>query len=637
MFYPLQKSSSTSWIVCLCLLYLLVQTIYLPFAIFSDDDLWLAFHTYQFHDALPYRDFAPYKTVLGYYVLLLPLSLFHGVILPLINTKLFLALLNTVFFLLSARWLTRYLSPAGVLLSLSLILFSSLFLSYATEIRVDMLAYWCCLFGALWIISGRMVLAGLFLSTAFLISQKAFWHIAAIDVGLWVILFSKDRWFSVRSFGFFHLALIIPLMSYIAIWAALSSMHTVLHSMFYEAYLVSALESYNAFRAAFWQMSLTNNPIFFMLFPITLWSVLTAESDSAPNRADKPREDGYAQRLFLFVYGFILTLWTISYKQPFLYNMIVLVPAYFLLYAAFFDWLCKLFHSTASTLLISKKSLMILTGCYLTALIVTICYFSLPVIYVTMGLVPLFLTRYLLCQPEAQFSSKPTTIAILTAVILLLGIIFPVTRFVGSLDEMNGTYQKDMLFLAHQLTQNEGDYVAGVALFHDKASAIPGLKHLCLSALEYLYQPNDTLRRTMTLSSLYFSPNNPDEIIAALKQSNIKFYVNNNRFVQLPEKIKTYLQSEYQHFWGSIYLYAPTFHANQTRIHLKFTGKYRLVSDTTVNIDHKKISPNASVTFVKGSHRASATQAYRLQWLPDTLVYSLLPEHHDDTWERMLF
>src|ERR1700722_6810901 len=79
------------------LLYLACQVVFLSYTAFSADDFWLAFHTYQFKHQLPYRDFAPYKTVLGYYVLLLPMLFTHGILQPLLAIKLFYALINCAF------------------------------------------------------------------------------------------------------------------------------------------------------------------------------------------------------------------------------------------------------------------------------------------------------------------------------------------------------------------------------------------------------------------------------------------------------------------------------------------------------------------------------------------------------------
>ena len=85
------------WIIgSLCLMYLAIQLGFISYEKLTVDDLWLSYHTYQFKSLLPYRDFSPYKTTLGYYVLLIPLSLFNGVIMPLLCTKAFVAFINAV-------------------------------------------------------------------------------------------------------------------------------------------------------------------------------------------------------------------------------------------------------------------------------------------------------------------------------------------------------------------------------------------------------------------------------------------------------------------------------------------------------------------------------------------------------------
>src|SRR5439155_748643 len=135
-----------------------------------------------------------------------------------------------------------------------------------------------------------------------------------------------------------------------------------------------------------------------------------------------------------------------------------------------------------------------------------------------------------------------------------------------ALPELNGHYQKYMLNLTAEILASGGDYVAGVPLFYDKNLPIPGLKHIVLPSQDYLNHPTQALQAVMNLPSLYITPATSKDIIASLQKSSVKLYVNNERLQTVPLDIKKYLDTEYQHFWGSIYLYAPQIAAGKTII-----------------------------------------------------------------------
>jgi hypothetical protein len=97
-------------LLALCVAYFGVETYFITHNIFSADDFWLAYHTYHYKTGLPYKDFSPYKTVLGYYLMLLPMLVTQGSIAGLFAIKILLAAVNTFCLavagcsLLSPRW-----------------------------------------------------------------------------------------------------------------------------------------------------------------------------------------------------------------------------------------------------------------------------------------------------------------------------------------------------------------------------------------------------------------------------------------------------------------------------------------------------------------------------------------------------
>jgi hypothetical protein len=639
MFFKHTSANYSVGIIAVCFLYFVVQFFYVSYAALSVDDFWLAFHTYHYKSALPYRDFAPYKTILGYYFLVVPMSIFHGVLTPLINTKIFVALINTGFLLLAASWLKKFFSPLSVFTGLVLVISTHFFLSYGSEIRVDMLAFWFCLISVLWLFENKYALAGISLGVGFLISQKALWHIFAIDSALIGYLLlnnlsalkqkQKTAFFAqCKPIFLFNLFIVLPIIVYIAIWSYYSSFHTVMRSIFYEAYLVSAIETYNRYRLAYWAVSISNNPLFFLLWPLALLSLMV-----------KPTNDkNVLKRIFLLIYTTVITAMIITYKQPFLYNMTVLIPPYFLLYTAFFSWLFDIYQDKNSiTLLFSRKSALLFVGIYLSAIVLIVCKLSLLLAYLMICFFPLLLMRYLFSSPQNNALLKSVSLTVIMLITLFTGVIYPLTHFAGSLDEMDGHYQKYMMNLANTLLEGGGDYLAGEAIFYNKEQPINGLKHIGVATLEYLYQPKVSSREFMELESLYSSSDTVEQILISLKNSHIKFFVNNNRFVQVPPKIKDYLLSEFQHFWGSIYLYAPLVGKNQQTVLIKFDGKYKLESQKEIIFDGHILKPHAFISLNVGNHISSASQRYRLRFIPEHIPHPLNFNYQKDDWQRLLF
>jgi hypothetical protein len=201
----------------------------------------------------------------------------------------------------------------------------------------------------------------------------------------------------------------------------------------------------------------------------------------------------------------------------------------------------------------------------------------------------------------------------------------------------NGGYQKATIALTNHILAEGGDYVAGIPLIYNKQQPIPGMKQLMAPAIDYLYHPTEKLRRVM-LSSLSETPDITEEkIIDALQKSTVMIVVNNYRIHILPPKIKNYLASQYEHLWGSVYLYAPKILSGSQSMALKFSGKYRVESSINcfIRIDGKRISPNAIVALSAGIHNSKADSGYRLKLMPDKINHFLNPLYQNDQWEMM--
>lgn len=232
------EMKKTLWaIFSLCALYCVFEFFYIPYPMTGVDEFWFAHHIYQYTQHLPYRDFPPYKTVLGYYVLMWPFYFVKGLFAPLYYIKYEITLINALFFFSIGYWAIRLFKPLAVLLTLTLIISNQLFLIYSAALRVDMLTAWICLLSILCLLNNRVLLAGFSIGLAFLISQKTLWYLVASNGALlWYGLLYLDYRQTRKALCLFNGAAALVIGVYIVFWAHIASWHSVLHSLFYEAY-----------------------------------------------------------------------------------------------------------------------------------------------------------------------------------------------------------------------------------------------------------------------------------------------------------------------------------------------------------------------------------------------------------------
>ncbi len=126
----------------LSLLYLLIQAVYLWRLPLVMDEFDGANEAYQLLDLTPYKDYRPYKTVLGYYVQLPPLLLTSDPWTGLMLSKFWLALINAAAIFASTLALASIFSPPAALVGQLLLISVTTFLERSSEIRVDMLTAW---------------------------------------------------------------------------------------------------------------------------------------------------------------------------------------------------------------------------------------------------------------------------------------------------------------------------------------------------------------------------------------------------------------------------------------------------------------------------------------------------------------
>lgn len=610
--------------ISLLLCYLVFTKFYNTYAILNADEFWFSHAAYRYLKAIPYRDFPPYKTVLGYYLLALPLSHSHHFLKNLIFIKNIMGFINAGVLLLGSYFLQKKFHWQAVLLSLGLLIFSEIFLNYATNIRFDLLAYWCCFLALLLILNRQFILSGTLLGLGFLISQKTFWYIASINIGLMLNYFLfRSPCKSRRNFLHFNVAIATIINSYLIFWSIISDWRTVVKSVFLEAAMMYQLTWYAKAKALFWSYTLSFNPLLFLLVPIT-WISLFVTYD---------RDKYYAERFFIIVVTTILLIWLTLYDQVFPYYMQVMYPLFFILYAAFFSWSLPLFEKTPALKLISLADEKIFTTIILmidVILFFLINRYHLPLYSYLLLPVPILL--YIsVTACKYQDVIRPLFFSIIGLVA-----IYSFLLFCERMMFLNGSYQKANLQIAQALLQKEDNYIAGVDYFYHQPQNVPGLKHLMGPAIEYLYHPSKQLRRVM-LPSLDEDPNvSIDVVQEILRRTPVKYYINNYRMMALPPRLRNFLTTYYDHYWGSIYIYAPRVKAGKNYINLKFSGYYQIITEKNshVKIDDK-IFEAGVYYFTQGNYCSDANHSYRLKYVP--LMKLPLSKHffHDD-WQYMI-
>ncbi len=607
-------------IFLLCLSYLIFQLINIPSTALSVDEFWFAHHIFEYTHKLPYRDFLPYKTILGYYLFSAPFFIWHTFLQPVYYIKYEIAIINTFFLGGVTFWLMRFFNPRTVIFSTILILANNLFLIYSVELRIDMLASWLGLISILFILSNRVILAGTAIAISFLISQKALWFFAATNfafVSYWILI--SRNWQMIRKIFQFNLAVLIPVFVYVVIWSIPSNLHVVLNSVFYEAFSQSKITWYTKIYYRCWSVILSNGPLLILLWPFT-WIMFFTRTHLKTSE--------YQRRFFITAYAGILMLCVITYQQAFPYGMVLIIPAYFLIYSDFFSWTSAVFQEKYSLNPLNHRGLFWFIALYTIGTTGLIIFMGLSFAYYLILLIPLsvFILPYF----------KDILRAPLLVIMISTGIVYPMVRVVYKVYLFNGNYQKSMLTVSNELLKDGGGFFAGTPLFYDRDQAISGLKNLIDPAIEYLRKPSEKILPIM-LASLYLEPRTDAEVIHDLQVTPVKFYVNSNRIWNLPNTIHRYLQTEFTHYWGSIYIYAPVVARKKQNVLIKFRGNYEVVAKekAIIYLDNKKILPNSVISLQKGWHISDATIFYRLKYVPNHPV-KLDPEYAADDSYKFL-
>jgi hypothetical protein len=312
------------------LAYLAIQLVYISRLPLVMDEFDGAYEAYQLLHRVPYRDFSPYKTVLGYYLQIPPVLLTANPWTGLMLSKIWLALINTAAIFGVTLWAARIFSPAAALTGQLLLVSVTTFLERSSEIRVDMLTAWVGLFSFMLLLRRRWFLAGIVAGTSFLVSQKGIYYVLAANAaaGVFWLVESRDRR-TFRDLILMNAGAALVLLAYLAGWSAIAGPQPVIASVFLNPATVALRDIYNL--EDHWQRTLARNPLFY-------WGALAGIVGLASARSRGHVGGTHAMAAAYGAMVFALCRW---HRQPWPYFFVILIPTLMIVHVAALDFVFR--------------------------------------------------------------------------------------------------------------------------------------------------------------------------------------------------------------------------------------------------------------------------------------------------------
>jgi hypothetical protein len=278
------------------------------------DEFQGAYSARQVLTGMPYRDFLPYKTLLGYAVQTVPLALVDDHWTSLIVTRCLLVLLTAVGLGVAASWLARTIRPGAVLVGLALLACCSTFVERSLELRSDMLTSLVGLFALAALAERRPVLAGSLAALSFLVSQKGAYYCVAVGVATcaWWAFVQRDRRAGqdvLRA----ALAGLLPILAYVVVWSLLASPGAVIESTFIAAGQLALADVYRI--RPYWFQTVMRNPLLWSLAVLALGALFA-------RRRDRPEWRDWS----LLAWGLTLAVLSLWHAQPWPYFFVLVLP-----------------------------------------------------------------------------------------------------------------------------------------------------------------------------------------------------------------------------------------------------------------------------------------------------------------------
>lgn len=311
-------------VAVICAIYAIIEWHYVARLPLAVDEMHGVAHPLRLRSEIPYRDFVPYKTVLGYYLQLLPTLFTSSPWLKFLYIKWFLAAVTALALFVAGWMLRRHYHKTAILFALVMLVMMNTFLERSAELRIDMLTSLFGLFGLICLLRNNWVATGLLTGAAFITSQKGIYFITAGGLATCVMLLTPSRKRDVlRDIVVYSASVACVIGSYILFWAAFSSLDSVVAAMFNpRVKALATAELYDLmWIRTFWVQTVQRNPFFYLLAAMALGRLFSVRGDAG---------HGF-RNLRLFAFGLAVCMQCLWHRQPWPYFFVLLLPTLFVL------------------------------------------------------------------------------------------------------------------------------------------------------------------------------------------------------------------------------------------------------------------------------------------------------------------
>lgn len=324
---PIVERQFRPLVAALCVLYVALAGSYALAMPMVMDEFQGAHAVLQHAEGVPYRDFTPYKTVLGYYLQLLPILASDDPWVRLVLVRLATVVCSGAALWLATMRLSRRVGKSALIVALAMLVAMSTFLEQSGALRVDMATAWFGLFCLLALLESRPGLAGLLAGVSFLVSQKGLYYMLAGGGALVVhgALVTRGRAGAVAVVRFAAGAL-APIAVYVGGFGMLSSLEAVFRRVFLAHVAIAVTDLYDI--RAFWWQTIERNPLFYAMAALAI--VVLSVRRTSPG-VDRPRA------IVLCGFASVLAILCALHRQPWPYFFVLLVPTCLVLHAHLLD------------------------------------------------------------------------------------------------------------------------------------------------------------------------------------------------------------------------------------------------------------------------------------------------------------
>lgn len=300
--------------------YCAIQLVYIAHLPLVMDEFDGAYEAFRLRSSLPYRDFLPYKTTLGYYIQTAGSFGWPSVWSRIMAIKFEMAAINTVMLAAAALFLSRSIRKPAVVAALLPLIACSAFLERSSELRVDMLTAWAGMWSLLFLLRRRYLLAGAVAGLSFLVSQKGAFYLLAGSVALLgEFVWTAERRENVVRHGLQFVASATAVIgAYVAVWSAFASLHTLVSVTFLGGAKAALVSGYDI-RHRFWAQFLRRDFMFCLLTAIALWRTASIRT------------------IAICAYAIAVFAQALLYPQPWPYFFVLILPTAMVLQAVAFD------------------------------------------------------------------------------------------------------------------------------------------------------------------------------------------------------------------------------------------------------------------------------------------------------------